>query len=621
MVDTALECLNVTSSYRRMLRQKVCALARNVTALLLVLALTAACLYTQSTYAALNVSVDRNPVSIDESFKLILESDEDIDGEPDFNNKLDADFEVMSQSNSTSIQIINGNTSRKIQWVVTLIPKRLGSLTIPAFNLGGFTSKPLTVKVVAARQLQSAQQSADLFLEVQALPDQGYVQQQILYTVHLYHSVNLANGSRLSEPEFPAGDAIVKRLGDDREYQTTIKGVRYVVIERKYLIFPQKSGQFTIPPLIFDGQIVDQQRGGNFMFSPFNQGTHHKRIRSDEVTLDIQAMPSGVIGTTWLPASNLQLVEQWSDTPPKFTVGEPVTRTIAIIADGLTSAQLPELNLTLPASVKAYPDQPVLKDNEDNNGITGIRQQKIALIPTEPGPLVLPEVQLTWWNTASRKMEKAVLPEQRIKVAGVAQKTGVAQAPFTVQVPSTAQPEQFQPIHQQNENNFNSSEAKNNDDIILNTANAGWWPWLSLGLAVAWLSTLILWWRKFPRRKAEAENATTMRSSKRQSQLENQLRQACESNDPVATKTALLSWAGGVWTQNHPTSLTALAGVCAVELRAAILELDQALYAANIDDWQGHGLWQQFERNKPSTPQYQTKATQYGLNPLHHLGA
>ncbi len=559
--------------------------------------------FSLSAHAALIAYVDRNPVSIDESFKLIVESDQDNNGEPNF-DALRNSFEVLGQSNSTNIQIINGKTTRKIQWFVTLIPKRIGNLTIPSFKVDGLTSKALTVKVTPARSVPSTKQGADVFMQVEVKPTQVYVQQQVIYTVRLYHSVNLAGGSRLTEPEFPDGNAIVKRLGDDREYQTVMNGVRYDVFERTYFIFPQKSGHFTIEPLVFDGQVVDQQRSGGFMFSPFNQSTHHKRVRSDQVELEVLATPAGVIGDNWLPASNLQLVEQWSETPPKFTVGEPVTRTITIMADGLTSAQLPAVQLQLPDTIKVYPDKVVLKDNEDSDGIAGIRQHKIALIPTQPGTLVLPEVKVNWWNTMTQKMAAARLPEQRFTITGTA--SSIKQA-----IPGTP------PVAAGSAEQIKDSPAT--VVPVMKTDRPGWWPWIAFGLGIGWLTTVLLWWYQSGRHGSKQVTTNNTIQSEKISTIERTLKQACAANDATATKAALLAWAKSYWPDQAPTSLPALAQACAPELSQALLALDRTLYAMDQDTWLGLPLWQSFQQNKPDH-NIATKKTATSLERLHYLG-
>ena len=217
--------------------------------------------------AALQASVDRNPVAEDESFTLTLESDEDINGAPDL-SALQQDFDVEGQGKNVSLMIVNGATTRKTQWRIGLMAKRSGQLRIPPISVGGQRSQPLTVTVIAASQTQSAQPGGGaLFLEVSAEPHSAYVQQQVIYTVRLYHALSLAGGATLSEPTLPGGDAVVEKLGKDKEYQALRNGMRYDVIERRYAVYPQKSGDVDIAPLIF-AQLIHMIKSDKGAFKP-----------------------------------------------------------------------------------------------------------------------------------------------------------------------------------------------------------------------------------------------------------------------------------------------------------------------------------------------------------------
>ena len=80
----------------------------------------------QSTLAAdINVSVDRNPVSLDESFQIIFTATESPDDDPDF-SPLEQDFSILNQSNSSSSSWINGKSSKTIQWTLNVMAKQAG---------------------------------------------------------------------------------------------------------------------------------------------------------------------------------------------------------------------------------------------------------------------------------------------------------------------------------------------------------------------------------------------------------------------------------------------------------------------------------------------------------------
>ncbi|CAK0781890.1 conserved exported hypothetical protein [Gammaproteobacteria bacterium] len=537
----------------------------------------------ENAHAAVEARVDRNPVGVDESFTLTLEVDGSTDDEPNLAGLTD-DFDIRSRSQSTSLQIINGRSSRKAQWHLTLIPKRAGQLHIPAITVGSEQSRPIDLTVTADRPAQATQPGGDLFIEVSAEPRTVYVQQQVVYTVRLFRTLDLGPGSSLSDPQAGSGDLVVERLGDGSEYQTSRDGRRYAVVERRYALYPQKSGPFTIDPVRFDGSVVERSRGRNnfFMLDPFDQNTRPRRVHSPALELTVKPVPPGAAKGQWLPARNLQLAQHWSPEPPKFVAGEPVTRTLALIADGLTAAQLPVMSDTSPDGVKQYPDQPTLTDNRDNNGITGTRQEKIALIPTHPGRFTLPPIEIPWWNTATDRPEVARLPAHTIEVLPGAQQAPQPAAPAPAVIPT---PVPVTPV----------VEPHPTEAAPPTPAVSSGWIWLTFALALGWAATAFAWWHQHHRRPPSADTTPLAANCR---QTERRLEQSCRANDRQAAKTALLAWGQFQWPAHPPASLTALGARVNDSLGLAIGELDRALYARNgieANNWRGEGLWQAFK--------------------------
>ena len=199
---------------------------------------------------------------------------------------------------------------------------------------------------------EAANTSQDIFLQVKAEAKQPYVQEQVIVTVRLYRRVDIAQAS-LSEPELT--DAVIEKLGDDRNYNSVVNGVSYLVTERKYAIFPQKSGAMKIKPLTLTAEVImnGPRSFGDFFGSPM---TKTKRVLSQELILNVKPIPPGFTGKQWLPLEKLELNQSWSGDKDKMKTGEPLTRTLTLTATGSTVGQLPELNnLNTGAAIKNVP--------------------------------------------------------------------------------------------------------------------------------------------------------------------------------------------------------------------------------------------------------------------------
>ncbi|MDQ6974811.1 MAG: BatD family protein, partial [Mariprofundaceae bacterium] len=342
-------------------------------------------------------SLDRGITSIEESVQLTIHVDGSADQDPDF-SPLQQDFEILSQSQNSSYSFINGHMSRSKDWRITLLPKHVGTLSIPSMSLGNMMTNALVLKVVDASTQVPQSKQQDIFLTMTTASKDTYVQAQILVTVKLFRAVSLSQ-AELSEPE--AKHVVIKRLGKDKNYDTILNQRRYVVTERRYAVFPQQSGLLHIPAVVMRGQM-------NQGMGIFNQVGRVIRVHSKDVDVHVHAMPRDWdVQHTWLPASSLSLREIPNESHD-LHVGDSLTRTIEMRVHGLTAEQLPPLmSQDVAKGWKQYPDKPELKTEVDEHGVVGIRREKIALIPTESGDLTLPAIRMVWWNTETHQVEHA----------------------------------------------------------------------------------------------------------------------------------------------------------------------------------------------------------------------
>jgi hypothetical protein len=529
---------------------------------------------------------DRATITLGETVKLLIESDAQTrDIRPEL-KPLEQDFTILGTQVNTQLQLINGETSAKTQWSIELEPRQEGLFQVPPLQIGADRTPPLTLLVQPPTKTDARQPAADLFIEVQAEPPNPYVQAQIYYTVRLFFAVPLLDGS-LDSPAPP--NAVVERLGDDVSYETERDGRRYRVIERRYAIFAQRSGSLTIPALGFQGRIADNNRG-----SLFSRGRRIKRD-SDSITLDVRPRPAAAVGSYWLPSVALSLHDAWSQQPPQFRVGEPITRTLRIEAQGLSQSQLPELAWPTLDWARLYPDQPVTENSIDGQWLVGRREQRIALVPTQAGRFTFPEIRLDWWDTQQDKARTAVLPAMDLEVL-----------PALAQSQPPAPP---QPAPASLERSSNPAAAEEET-----AAAPSFWLVLAVGLLLAWVTTLLAWWlssrrRKVPEPAQPIPESPTVKAAKRAVQ------QACADNNPAAAAQALLGWASALWPSQPPRHLGALAARLEPQAGAVVRALDRMLYAPVATPWEGRLLWQTVEKGLPQ--QRSKPATHAGLAPLY----
>ena len=414
----------------------------------------------QAIAANITVKVDRNPVMQDETFHIIYETDTDVDDKPDF-SEIYENFDILNSSQSTNMQLINGKYSMKKSWDLTVIGNKTGTFTIPSIPFGKDSSPALRIKVAKNADDTGKIETAEIFVEVQADTKSAYVGSEIIFTARLVRSIEISQG-QFSALETSDPDAMIIELGNIPQYTTTRNGKRYSVNEVRYAVYPQHSGKLTFEPLLFQARISN--KNSHSLFDQFLRAGEIKRIRSKKLSIDIKAKPANIKADEWLPAKKLSINDEWSDDLSNINVGEPITRTITINADGFTAEQLPELDIDDLDKLKLYPDQAVTENTKTANGISALKQIKVAIIPTQAGSFTLPEITIPWWNTKSKRLEIAKIPETTITAIGSA--SNIPILPATPEI----KPETIK-----------TSAAPKFD----------YWPWLSFALAAGWLLTIV----------------------------------------------------------------------------------------------------------------------------------
>jgi hypothetical protein len=355
--------------------------------------------------------------------------------------------------------------------------------------------------------------------------------------------------------------------------------VQFKVNERRYVVFPQKSGPLTIGPVNLTAQM------GGSAFGPFFRSSgRQQRLHSDPLTLEVRPIPPRFKGKHWLPAAKLDLTESWQPTSLKAPTGEPVTRTLNIQADGASIGMLPDLgDQELPtAELKHYPDQPVTREDKTGAGLSSQRSQKTAFIAGKPGSYRLPGIEIPWWNTVTDSMEVARLPAQTLTALPTTQAAAPEPEPPSAPKPVPNVAGTDRPVQSAG---GGSSPASGSNPL---------WFWLALLFGAGWLLTALAWWQSSRLRGPAPAASTESSASVAEPRLIKALEQACMANDADAARKALERWVAFRWPQSSAadTLEARLGGTIGPELRV----LNRSLYAPSGAIWQGGALWQGFKR-------------------------
>ena len=429
-------------------------------------------------FAQTRAWLDRDQVTYGETATLNIETDtsvQQIDYAP-----LTAQFDIAGQTVRRSFQLVNGRSSTRSLFAVGIRPRGPGVLTVPALRVGNSTTEPLRMTVIPPT-VQPANSNADAFVQTEVDAERPYVQQAVGMVVRLFVGVNLLSG-QLDQDQPP--DSSLQQVGEDLRYQRQLEGRRYNVIERRYLLIPERSGTLVIPGARFNGQSVS-----GFFDGAFGDGRTPLSASAPAKRLQVQSIPANA-PQPWLPLRDLQL--RYLQSPKQARAGVATTLELEMVADGASATQLPTLAFPPSNDMQVFADPPQSDTQLVDGRPRTTMHQRISVVPLHAGTLALAGPSVDWWDAAAGVARTATLPALQLQVApGAASKDASSDQAPQSSMGVTAKPMASSP----------EAQLLSKLKAIL--------PWLAavLGLIVL----LGVWW--FARRLKSSANATAARSS------------------------------------------------------------------------------------------------------------
>jgi hypothetical protein len=532
-------------------------------------------LISQNSFASsLQSSVDRHKISENETLSLTITLDDaSFSGSPEIAG-LDSNFQILSQRSNSSTTIINGTYSSKKEWHYTLLPKKTGKLLIPSFKLKDMFSDAIEIDVTNANSGTATTQQADIFLEQSVDKNIAYTQERITLTLQIFTAIDIAR-PEIPNPVFPG--FMVEKIGQ-AEYQSKRDGQNYYVLEYKYGLFPNQSGNVTLPKQRFQiSQIINNPRSA-FNFPGFGSpNTQTRMLSTPEILLTIKPQPDNLPATYWLPTENVTIKDNW---PEQQTVqpGTALTRRIEIKASGSLAAHIPSLPTDNIQGLKTYAEQAELATSINNDNFLATRKENIAVVATRPGTYILPAIQIHWWDTKSRQFKTSTLPERTL----------------TVEVDAAA------PLQQQTPANPLASSPEPSIPVSPIPVSAPTpfymqvylWMGATIIFIMLWIATLVV----MVKRKIQAPTDADIISAAglaRQASLKEKLkhlRSACQSSNAIKARALLIDWAQLQWPDTNILTLDQLKHQVKDDRFAVLLnELDASIYRSS-GSWNGKQL-------------------------------
>jgi hypothetical protein len=311
-------------------------------------------------------------------------------------------------------------------------------------------------------------------------------------------------------PVFPLFelDGAIVTLSDDRpeHLNEQVNGATYAGIRRFYVIYPEQSSDFHLPPVEITvpyAAVPPATAVATLHLPPL-----HFRADLPAAARDLDY---------FLPTSRLTIPQKWSGSLSNLRVGDSVARTIVVTTEKMQAMLIPPMQLSAPEGVRIYPKGPSVEDEKSVTGVftQGVRTERASYLFAKPGDYVLPEIEITWWNLATQKLTASKLPAVNFHVSDA--------SAYVSELP----PEQEPPAAPQ-------SPRRN------------WRQDLSLlvKFAIVLVLAAILFWaiRRWGPRFAQRYRAFASRHRASESAYWHRFKEACYRNDDSQSYALLLAW-------------------------------------------------------------------------------
>lgn len=385
--------------------------------------------YAALAQAALTAAFEPDTALVGEGVRLVFTSDKPFKERPNL-ALLSADLRVAGEEQRQASHWVNGVGRTTYDLIYTVFPTKEGVIQTPALTLNGETVAPAVLTVSGAASLENQAVGAQggkmtsavgMRLSGTLSDSTPYIGESVLYRVQLRDEVGLLDGE-IRPPAVSGAEVAV--IGEDKVYQKQENGKTITFFERAFLITPTQAGVLQLSPATFFGVVPD--RGGAKassrrpelfdMWAPFDMFSAQKEVylETQAESLDVQEKPTDWQGW-WLPTTQAVLSETW-DMPTEIRVGEAIERTLTLSAENVAAERLPVPVQPALATLKVYPSPEKRTTETGGAGMIGTLQMTVALLPTTPGTLQIPAVSVPWFNTVSKRLERAVLPAKTLEV-------------------------------------------------------------------------------------------------------------------------------------------------------------------------------------------------------------
>ncbi len=185
-----------------------------------------------------------------------------------------------------------------------------------------------------------------------------------------------------------------------------VNGKTIAGVQLFFNVFPHEDGAIEFPPL--DIEVETPDFGGY-------KGIRHI-VKTNPRTINVKPIPANFDADDWLVTSWMSATENWNGDLKNVKVGDVLERNISRNASNTVSELIPPIKWDTIANVSLYPARSSVSNNKTKTSISATRSEGTRYLFENEGTVVIPKMELTWYNPYKNKLYKKTMPEVIINV-------------------------------------------------------------------------------------------------------------------------------------------------------------------------------------------------------------
>jgi hypothetical protein len=249
----------------------------------------------------------------------------------------------------------------------------------------------------------------DVILRTSVTPEKAWVGQKVVLHVDVLAKDGWAQLRKVRDTEVN-GAYLLRLETQGTRLSETIEGETYSGQRYELLLFAQRKGKITVPPVPVEVEVKTWGAGAGSRSHPMSTPLVEFVARTPPGAEDIR----GLISTTRLMAN-----QKWEPETAGPKVGDAVKRTIMLKAPDVSGMAFAPMEHPEITGLGIYSSEPTVEDAYARGTLTGTRIETVTYVFERPGEIGIPGVVLFWWDIGDQKLRRVELPGRSLKVVGV----------------------------------------------------------------------------------------------------------------------------------------------------------------------------------------------------------